>query len=324
MLSAPTMTAQRQERKGNRLIRTGFCPGIAFIGSCAGRLLAGPLLASLLLAASVVLASLVGLGARGVPGSVAEAATTERVIVNRYTGLAIEGFDPVAYFVDARPRIGLPDFEASQAGVVWRFRSEGNRASFVAHPDIYGPQFGGYDPIDLARGVTFAQPPVLADLGTAALSVRPRGQPRRIRRRSGALPAAGEAALAGSGAGPGAVGQNSSRPGLSRASTSCFLGATRTWMAGTSPALTKSESSSRIRIAPGDEFRHDKALAATPELHVIAFCIGYLAAGRGDERVSGRDVPFAGRGEAGVKVGCPPPPPAGIGRGAQHPPRPPR
>src|SRR5260370_917123 len=114
---------------------------------------------SLLLAASLVLAGLVGLGARGFPGSVAEAATPERVIVNRYTGLAIEGFDPVAYFVDARPRIGLPDFEASQAGVVWRFRNEGNRASFVAHPDIYGPQFGGYDPTDLARGVTFAGNP---------------------------------------------------------------------------------------------------------------------------------------------------------------------
>ena len=51
------------------------------------------------------------------------------------------------------------DFEASEAGAVWRFRNEGNRASFVAHPDIYGPQFGGYDPIDLARGVTVAGNP---------------------------------------------------------------------------------------------------------------------------------------------------------------------
>ena len=114
---------------------------MALIGSC-----------SCLLLASLVLAP-------GFPRSAAEAATTERVIVNRYTGLAIECFDPVAYFVDARPRIGLPDFEASQAGVVWRFRNEGNRASFVAHPDIYGPQFGGYDPIDLARGVTYAGNP---------------------------------------------------------------------------------------------------------------------------------------------------------------------
>ena len=92
-------------------------------------------------------------------GFAARAATTERVVANRYSGLAIEGYDPVAYFVDARPLVGLPEFEASDAGVVWRFRNEGNRASFVAHPDIYGPQFGGYDPVDLARGVTVAGNP---------------------------------------------------------------------------------------------------------------------------------------------------------------------
>jgi len=89
----------------------------------------------------------------------ARAATTERVMVNRYSGLAIEGFDPVAYFTDARPLIGRADFEAWEAGAVWRFRNESNRAAFVAHPDIYGPRFGGYDPIDLARGVTFAGNP---------------------------------------------------------------------------------------------------------------------------------------------------------------------
>jgi hypothetical protein len=87
------------------------------------------------------------------------AATTERVVVNRYTGLAIEGFDPVAYFVEARPLPGLPDFETTQAGAVWRFRNEGNRASFAAHTEVYGPRFGGYDPIDLARGVTVAGNP---------------------------------------------------------------------------------------------------------------------------------------------------------------------
>jgi len=87
------------------------------------------------------------------------AQTTERVVVNRYSGLAIEGFDPVAYFTDARPAQGAIDFEAAEAGAVWRFRNEGNRASFVAHPEIYAPQFGGYDPVDLGRGVTFAGNP---------------------------------------------------------------------------------------------------------------------------------------------------------------------
>ena len=100
-----------------------------------------------------------GLAEQDCLSAAAMAATTERVVVNRYTGLAIEGFDPVAYFTDARPERGLENFEASAAGAVWRFRNEGNRASFVAHPDIYGPQFGGYDPVDLARGVTVAGNP---------------------------------------------------------------------------------------------------------------------------------------------------------------------
>jgi hypothetical protein len=121
------MTAQRQEANGWRRV-------LAFIGLLAGLGVACPEFA-------------------------ADAATTERVIANRYTGLAIEGYDPVAYFVDARPRVGLADIEASEAGAVWRFRNEGNRANFVAHPDIYGPQFGGYDPVDVARGVTYAGNP---------------------------------------------------------------------------------------------------------------------------------------------------------------------
>jgi hypothetical protein len=133
------MTAQRQERNGSGSGR-GFRPGIALIG---------------LLAVLTTLAAVAGFS------SAAGAQTTERVIVNRYTGLAIEGYDPVAYFADARAELGRQDFEASQAGAIWRFRNEGNRASFVAHPEIYGPQFGGYDPIDLARGVTYAGNPRL-------------------------------------------------------------------------------------------------------------------------------------------------------------------
>ena len=89
----------------------------------------------------------------------AHAQTTERVVVNRYSGLAIEGFDPVAYFTDQLATQGLPDFEAAESGAVWRFRNEGNRASFVSHPEVYGPCFGGYDPVDVARGVTYAGNP---------------------------------------------------------------------------------------------------------------------------------------------------------------------
>lgn len=104
----------------------------------------------------VCLLSGISLACSGLP---AAAATTERVVVNRFTGVAIEGFDPVAYFVDGRAVRGTAEFEANLWGAVWRFRNEGNRASFLAYPEIYGPQFGGYDPADIARGVTIAGNP---------------------------------------------------------------------------------------------------------------------------------------------------------------------
>ena len=53
-----------------------------------------------------------------------------------------------------RPRLGSSDFELSFAGVVWRFRNEGNRAAFVANPEVYMPRFGGYDPVAVARGAS--------------------------------------------------------------------------------------------------------------------------------------------------------------------------
>jgi hypothetical protein len=80
------------------------------------------------------------------------AATGELIVANRYTGLAIDGFDPVAYFVDAAPKLGRADLELRGAGAVWRFRNEGNRAAFKADPEVYMPRFGGHDPIAIARG----------------------------------------------------------------------------------------------------------------------------------------------------------------------------
>jgi hypothetical protein len=81
------------------------------------------------------------------------AATTERVVVDPRTGLAIHGFDPVAYFTDSVPSVGREELELAYAGAVWRFRNAGNRMAFTHDPGIYMPQFGGYDPIVLARGV---------------------------------------------------------------------------------------------------------------------------------------------------------------------------
>jgi hypothetical protein len=85
--------------------------------------------------------------------SLVSAATTERIVLDRYTGLAIHGYDPVAYFTDAVALAGRAELELNYAGVVWRFRNAGNRAAFAERPDVYMPQFGGYDPVGLAHAV---------------------------------------------------------------------------------------------------------------------------------------------------------------------------
>jgi hypothetical protein len=87
------------------------------------------------------------------------AAATERIVVDWHTGLAIGGFDPVAFYTDGRSRLGSPDLELPYGGAIWRFSNIGNREAFAARPDVYMPQFGGYDPLGVARGVAVAGNP---------------------------------------------------------------------------------------------------------------------------------------------------------------------
>ena len=80
------------------------------------------------------------------------AATTEQIVVDRNTGLAIYGFDPVSYFTDGKAQAGEVELEINHGGAAWRFRNEGNRAAFAEHPEIYMPRYGGHDPIAIGRG----------------------------------------------------------------------------------------------------------------------------------------------------------------------------
>lgn len=87
------------------------------------------------------------------------AATTEQIITDRNSGLAIHGFDPVGYFTEGAPTLGKGEFEYRHAGVVWRFHNAGNLAAFAADPDVYMPRYGGYDPVGIRRGAPVAGDP---------------------------------------------------------------------------------------------------------------------------------------------------------------------
>jgi hypothetical protein len=89
------------------------------------------------------------------------ASAGERIVVDWHTGLAIDGYDPVAFFTDGKPLQGSRTLELRKGDVVWRFINVGNRAAFAAAPSVYMPQYGGYDPIGVARGLAVAGNPNL-------------------------------------------------------------------------------------------------------------------------------------------------------------------
>src|SRR4051812_18817855 len=59
-------------------------------------------------------------------------------------GVAIQGYDPVAFFTDNRPVKGDPKFVSTQNGATYRFASPEHKALFDANPAKYEPTFGGY------------------------------------------------------------------------------------------------------------------------------------------------------------------------------------
>ena len=66
--------------------------------------------------------------------------------------LAIQGYDPVAFFTDGKPVKGSPRFELRQRGALYRFASEEHRNAFQAEPRKYEPAFGGYCAYGVSRG----------------------------------------------------------------------------------------------------------------------------------------------------------------------------
>jgi YHS domain-containing protein len=58
--------------------------------------------------------------------------------------LAIEGYDPVAYFTDNTAREGKKEFSLTYDGVVYRFSSQQHLQSFRSDPEKYKPQYGGW------------------------------------------------------------------------------------------------------------------------------------------------------------------------------------
>ncbi|UWQ54533.1 YHS domain-containing (seleno)protein [Leisingera caerulea] len=77
------------------------------------------------------------------------------------TGLALQGYDPVAYFTVGEPTPGNWKITAMHNDALYRFASEENKAEFEKNPEAYLPEYGGYCAFGAAMGFKFDGDPTL-------------------------------------------------------------------------------------------------------------------------------------------------------------------
>ncbi len=71
------------------------------------------------------------------------------------TGLAMQGYDPVAYFNAGEPTKGSYKITTLHNDATYRFSSEENKVAFEKNPEAYLPAYGGYCAFGTAMGFKF-------------------------------------------------------------------------------------------------------------------------------------------------------------------------
>ena len=67
-------------------------------------------------------------------------------------GVALQGYDPVAFFTDNRPVRGDQQFQTQYHGATYYFASAEHKAAFQKEPARFEPQFGGFCAYGASRG----------------------------------------------------------------------------------------------------------------------------------------------------------------------------
>lgn len=73
-----------------------------------------------------------------------------------FGSVAIEGYDPVAYFKMNKAVRGSEQFTHNWLGAIWQFANAEHRDLFENNPISYAPQYGGYCSDGMAYGTTTA------------------------------------------------------------------------------------------------------------------------------------------------------------------------
>lgn len=101
----------------------------------------------------LIAASLLGLALVGTAYAAPAVNTLKRgLLSDSATGVAINGYDTVAYFTDGKPVKGSDAFVREWNGAKWKFASQQHLDLFKAAPEKYAPQYGGYCAYGVSQG----------------------------------------------------------------------------------------------------------------------------------------------------------------------------
>lgn len=100
----------------------------------------------------LIAASLLGIGLGSAHADEPPINTLSGGFFDTKTGIAIRGYDPVAYFNQNKPVKGADTFVYEWQGAKWKFASQANLDAFKANPAKYAPQYGGYCAYGVAKG----------------------------------------------------------------------------------------------------------------------------------------------------------------------------
>lgn len=83
------------------------------------------------------------------------AAAPAKELVNlNWSGVALKGYDPVAYFTDSKAVKGDSKNQSTYKGAIYWFASADHKALFDKEPAKYAPQFGGFCAWAVSLGYT--------------------------------------------------------------------------------------------------------------------------------------------------------------------------
>lgn len=143
-------------------------------------------------AGGVCLALSVSLALAAAPAAALAQASPRHDLNLDKNGVAVHGYDPVAYFTAGKPVKGKASISARHDGATYYFSSETNRSAFLKDPAKYKPAYGGWCAIGASFGKKFDGNPQLWKIvdGKLYLNVAPGPHKRWLEDPKGRIKAA--------------------------------------------------------------------------------------------------------------------------------------